>query len=48
MLKKNWPKRVVEMIDEAMANMPGEYVPLKSRTEEATSSESDKREKQEL
>lgn len=48
MLKKNWPKRVVEMIDEAMANMPGEYVPLKSRTEEATSSEADMREKQEL
>ena len=30
LLRKNWPKRVVEMIDEAMSNSAGEYVALQS------------------
>jgi hypothetical protein len=31
------------MIDEAMANMPGEYVPLSGNKKEASSEEADKR-----
>ena len=29
-LLRNWPKRVVEMVEEAMDNNPGDYVPLRS------------------
>lgn len=43
MLRKNWPKRVAEMTDEAMANMQDEYVPLSVNKKEARSNESDKR-----
>ena len=42
MLRKNWPKRVIEIIDEAMSNMPGEYVPLSGNKEETRSEEADK------